>query len=90
MTSNASPRPAVRILRLPDVCQITGFKRSMIYQLQAENRFPRSVKLGIRAVGWLEHEVQAWLTARVNDSRMPPGEVPLLKVPKPPGRQRGR
>jgi prophage regulatory protein len=90
MTSNVSPRPAVRILRLPDVCRLTGLKRSMIYQLQAENRFPHSVKLGIRAVGWLEHEVQAWITARIDDSRAPPGEVPLVKLPKPRGLPRGR
>jgi prophage regulatory protein len=90
MTLNASPRPAVRILRLPEVCRLTGFKRSMIYLLQAEKRFPHSVKLGMRAVGWLEHEVQAWLLGRVDESRTPVDEVPLVELPKPRGRPRGR
>jgi prophage regulatory protein len=60
-----------RILRLPQVCQMTGLRRSMIYQLQAEDRFPHRIKLGARAVGWLEHEVQEWLAQRIRLSRPP-------------------
>jgi len=33
----------------------------MIYQMQAEGRFPQRIKLGERAVGWLESEVRDWL-----------------------------
>lgn len=58
-----------RALRLPQVCQMTGLGRSMIYQLQAERRFPQRIKLGERAVGWLESEVQAWLDTRTEGSR---------------------
>ena len=47
----------------------TGLCRSMIYQLEAEQRFPRRIKIGVRAVGWLEEEVQEWLTQRVEESR---------------------
>ena len=36
----------------------------MIYRLQAEQRFPRSVKITEHAVGWIEHEVQKWLAER--------------------------
>jgi prophage regulatory protein len=57
--------PAIRILRLPDVCKATGLGRAMIYRLQAEKRFPRSVKITEHAVGWIEGEVQAWLANRV-------------------------
>ena len=90
MTSNVSPRPAVRIHRLPDVCRLTGLKRSMIYRLQAENRFRHSVNLGIRAVGWLEHEVLAWLVARIDDSRATPEKSSVVSAPKPRGRPCGR
>ena len=41
----------------------------MIYQVQAEKRFPQRIKLGERAVGWLEREVQEWLAQRVESSR---------------------
>ena len=66
-----SPRPAknARILRLPQVCSVTGYGRSMIYQLEAARRFPSRIKLGARAVGWTEGEVQEWLQQRIDDSR---------------------
>jgi prophage regulatory protein len=55
----------IRILRLPEVCKSTGLGRAMIYRLQAEQRFPKSVKITEHAVGWIEREVQAWLAERV-------------------------
>jgi prophage regulatory protein len=58
-----------RALRLKQVCQLTGLGRSMIYQMQAERRFPQRIKLGERAVGWLEREVQEWLAQRIEISR---------------------
>jgi prophage regulatory protein len=58
-----------RLLRLRDVCRTTGLCRSMIYKMQAENKFPRRVKIGLRAVGWLEDEVAQWVAARVASSR---------------------
>ena len=60
---------SIKILRLPQVCEVTGFCRSMIYQMEAERRFPKRVKIGTRAVGWLEGEVQAWLVNRIEASR---------------------
>jgi prophage regulatory protein len=70
MTPLARPTPAaVQILRLPQVCQRTGLCRSMIYQLEAEHQFPRRIKIGVRAVGWIEEEVREWLTQRVDHSR---------------------
>jgi prophage regulatory protein len=41
----------------------------MIYQLEAEQRFPRRIKIGIRAVGWIESEVQIWVARRIAASR---------------------
>jgi prophage regulatory protein len=58
-----------QVLRLPQVCKVTGLCRSMIYQLEAERRFPCRIKLGLRAVGWIESEVQEWLAIRVQHSR---------------------
>jgi prophage regulatory protein len=56
-------------LRLPQVCKMTGLRRSMIYRMQAEKRFPQRIKLTERAVGWLEREVQEWLAQRIEHSR---------------------
>jgi prophage regulatory protein len=66
VSGTASPP---RILRLKEVCKVTGLGRSCIYQLQAEKRSPRRIKIGLRAVGWLEDEVQKWLADRIADSR---------------------
>jgi prophage regulatory protein len=59
----------IRILRLPQVCSVTGLGRSMIYQMEADQRFPKRVRIGTRAVGWLEGEVRAWLQKRIELSR---------------------
>ena len=60
---------SIRILRLPEVCEVTGLCRSMIYQMEADLRFPQRVKIGTRAVGWVEKEVNAWLMRRIASSR---------------------
>ena len=60
---------SLQIIRLPQVCNVTGLRRSMIYQLEAEQGFPKRIKIGIRAVGWIESEVQAWVASRVEASR---------------------
>lgn len=61
--------PAVQILRLPQVCKVTGLGRSMIYQLEAERRFTGRVRLGLRAVGRVESEIQHWLADRIDRHR---------------------
>lgn len=43
---------------------MTGLSRSTIYELQADRRFPQSIKIAARAVGWMESEVQEWIEWR--------------------------
>jgi prophage regulatory protein len=64
-----STETELQILRLPQVCAVTGLKRSMIYQLEAEQRFPNRIKIGVRAVGWIESEVRTWVAMRIAESR---------------------
>jgi prophage regulatory protein len=47
----------------------TGLSRSTIYQRAGAGTFPKPVNLGARAVGWLESEIDSWLTAQVERSR---------------------
>jgi prophage regulatory protein len=56
-----------RILRRPDVERITGLSTSTIYEKIAAGAFPRPIRLGLRAVGWVEEEVQAWLERRLEE-----------------------
>jgi prophage regulatory protein len=69
MINSPATNESLKILRLPQVCEVTGLCRSMIYQLEADLRFPQRVKIGVRAVGWLDKEVNAWLIRRVAMSR---------------------
>lgn len=70
------------ILRLPTVKGRTGLSRSTIYLHIQEGLFPAPIKLGARAVGWLESDVNDWISARVAASRsaqpggMNPAEEP--------------
>jgi prophage regulatory protein len=70
MESQSTAVRPPQILRLPQVCRVTGLCRSMIYQLESERRFPIRVKLGPRAVGWIEGEVHAWVTNRMSYNRV--------------------
>lgn len=58
-----------KILRLPEVMSRTGLSRSSIYAYMAKSTFPLHIHLGARSVGWLENELQEWLTSRTESSR---------------------
>jgi prophage regulatory protein len=57
------------ILRLPDVKKRTGLSKSSIYLKIQQGDFPRPIALGIKAVGWLEQEIQTWLEQQIALSR---------------------
>ena len=58
-----------RLLRLRDVIERTGLARSTIYELMAEDEFPRSVKLGRRTVAWHEADINEWIETRPETAR---------------------
>ncbi len=60
-----------RILRLPALMDKVGLGRSSIYAMMAEGTFPTPIKLGERAVGWVEEEIDAWLEARIAERKEP-------------------
>lgn len=59
----------MRLMRLPEVERVTGYKRSSIYALAARGEFPQPVKLGRRASAWVEAEINTWIEQRVEASR---------------------
>ena len=60
------PLPSVehRILRRDEVEAKTGFKRAHLYNLMRAGKFPKAIRLGIRAVGWDSLEVEQWIAER--------------------------
>lgn len=57
------------VLRRPQVIARTGLKRSAIYEQMAAGTFPKCIKLGPRAVGWIESEIDDWIQSRIQASR---------------------
>ena len=64
MSSNPAPAPKHRVVRMPEAEEITGLSRGSIYRLMTIGRFPKSIKLSERAMGWRESDLNAWLDSR--------------------------
>lgn len=54
-----------RIMRRAEVESKTGFKRAHIYSLIKDGKFPRPLRLGVRAVGWDSVEIEQWIADRL-------------------------
>lgn len=54
------------IIRLTDLPKYTGLRRTQIQYYIDQGDFPRPIKLGERAKGWLASEIQAWQQARIS------------------------
>ncbi len=61
----SKPRIKPKLLRLPDVCKMTGAAKSTIYYWMKRGDFPSPVKLGQRAVAWRTSDVHKWINSRV-------------------------
>lgn len=60
-----------KLLRWPEVQARVGFCKSYSYVLQKKGVFPKPVKLieGGRATGYLESEINEFISARIEQSR---------------------
>ena len=53
-----------RLLPLREVTEATALSRSVIYALMAKSRFPKPIRVGTRAVRWIEDEVAEYIASR--------------------------
>ncbi|NVH69329.1 AlpA family transcriptional regulator [Burkholderia pseudomallei] len=58
-----------RILRVEQVLTMVPLKKSTIYKHMQAGIFPRPIKIGPKAVGWLYADIQQWINDRVAASR---------------------
>lgn len=62
-------KAGLALMRRPQVEAVTGMACSTLYDRMANDDFPRPVRIGRRAVGWVESEVQDWIESRIAASR---------------------
>ena len=58
-----------KFLRMSEVENKIGYKKSWIYQAIKEGQFPQPIKLGERAIAFIEDEIDEWMIARIEESR---------------------
>ena len=51
----------MKILRTPEVLEITGLSRVTLWRKEREKTFPQRVRLGANAIGWRDDEIESWL-----------------------------
>lgn len=56
----------MRILRLKQLEIRTGLSKATLYKLIKAGEFPAQKQLGLRSVGWLENDVNAWIESRIS------------------------
>lgn len=65
----ATTTPANALIRLPEVMELTGLKRTTIYRRVKAGTFPQPVHIGdsearSAPIAWPLDEVQAWIAER--------------------------
>src|SRR3954469_14759524 len=55
------PRPPEQLLRIADVLARTGLSRASVWRLVRDASFPAPVRIGRRAVAWLDTEIDSWI-----------------------------
>ncbi|MDW8469833.1 MAG: AlpA family phage regulatory protein [Burkholderiales bacterium] len=55
----------IRLIRLPQVLERVGLRRSAWYLMVKQGRAPRPVRLTGRAVAWCDQEIEAWLREKI-------------------------
>ncbi|PJR63505.1 helix-turn-helix transcriptional regulator [Raoultella sp. T31] len=56
-------------IRLSEVRRRTGYSKAWIYRLMSSGKFPESVKIGSRAIAFVESEIDDWINQRIAESR---------------------
>lgn len=60
----AGPTGKRRIIRERECAHLTGLSRCHRWRLERDGKFPKRLRLGEVAHGWLASEIDAWITER--------------------------
>lgn len=53
-----------RIIRKPELLNILGLSDPTVYRMEKAGRFPKRLRLGGNSCGWLQSEVDGWISER--------------------------
>lgn len=56
-------------IRLSEVLCRIHLSKAWVYKLIAQDKFPKPVKIGSRAIAFVESEVDDWINKRIEESR---------------------
>jgi len=59
----------IKLIRLSAVINKTGYSKSWIYKLIRNKQFPQPIKIGSRAVAFIEGEIDEWIEVLISKSR---------------------
>ena len=68
---NTEPKKALQILRMAEVTRRVGLSKSTIYDrinpksTRYDDTFPKPIKIGLSAIGWLDEHINSWIESRV-------------------------
>ncbi len=57
----------MKLLKLPQVREITQFSTTTIYRLMAKGKFPKQIKLAERTVRWIENEIHDFINQKITE-----------------------
>jgi len=57
----------MRFIRLKEVMHCTALGKTTIYELMKQDKFPKQVSIGGRAVAWIESEVDDWIMKKIEE-----------------------
>ena len=66
---NEKTKAVPTLLRRRQVEERTGLRCSSIYEGMRDGTFPAAIKIGPRAVGWIDTEIDAWIRDQIAKSR---------------------
>lgn len=67
---NIPPKLAQQLIRLPEVESLTGCKKTTIYKLMKEGKFPQCIKITRRLAAWTEQSIQDWVDQQIKTATL--------------------
>lgn len=52
------------LIRWPAVSRVAGISRTTVWRMERDGTFPCRRKISAHSVGWLRHEIEAWVQSR--------------------------